>query len=223
VGYIEETLTPGEQVLHRTRLHWIVLIWPFVFGIVFLAAAVACLIGWYSGRNDPDATVGRTALLALVVAEVLVAAIAFGAGLVRRAGIEMAVTNRRLIVKTGVVRRHTIELMLSKIESISVSQGVLGRIANYGDVLVRGSGGTAEHFPRIADPLRLRFKAQEQIERSHGVAGPSPTTVAMASSSTPGDYAPPGSQPAQRFCGQCGTSLPPEVEFCPRCGARRHR
>lgn len=224
MGYIEETLTPGEQVLHRTRLHWIVLIWPFVFGIVFTAAAVACLIGWYSGRNDPNATLGRTALLALVVAEVLVAAIAFGAGLVRRAGIEMAVTNRRLIVKTGVVRRHTIEMMLSKIESISVSQGVLGRIANYGDVLVRGSGGTAEHFARIADPLGLRLKAQEQIERSHGMMGSPPAPAAtVAATPNPADYAPPGTAPAQRFCGQCGTVLPPEVEFCPRCGARRMR
>jgi len=209
MGYIEQTLTPGEQVLHRTRLHWIVLLWPFVFAIVFAAAAVACLIGWYSSRNDPNATLGRTALLALVVAEVLVAAIALVAGLVRRAGIEMAVTNRRLIVKTGVVRRHTIEMMLSKIESISVSQGVLGRIANYGDVLVRGSGGTAEHFARIADPLRLRLKAQEQIERSHGMGGPAPAAT-IAAAPNPAEYAPPGAflRPVRDLAAARGRVLP---------------
>lgn len=233
MGYIEQTLTPGEQVLHRTRLHWIVLVWPFVFGIVFAAAAIACLIGWYSGRGEVTSSIGRTALLALVVAEALVAVLAFCAGVVRRAGIEMAVTSRRLIVKTGVLRRHTIEMMLSKVESISVSQGVLGRIANYGTVVVRGSGGTSERFDRIADPLTLRLKAQEQIERSQtwqaappGPAGSASSFAppgASAPASSPSDFAPPGTAPAQRFCGQCGTSLPPEVEFCPRCGARRIR
>jgi membrane protein YdbS with pleckstrin-like domain len=222
VGYIEETLTPGEQVLHRTRLHWVVLIGQLIVALLLAAAAVGCVVLWF--RSDPLETGVRRALwLWLAGIAVAAAAIAFVAGVVRRAGIEMAVTNRRLIVKTGVVRRHTIEMMLSKIESISVSQGVLGRIANYGDVLVRGSGGTAEHFARIADPLRLRLKAQEQIERSHGMAGAPAPAAAIVGSPNPADYAPPGTAPAQRFCGQCGATLPPEVEFCPRCGARRMR
>jgi membrane protein YdbS with pleckstrin-like domain len=232
VGYIDETLTPGEEVLHRTRLHWVAVFWPYLLAALFGIAAIAGVIAALASRGEPGNGIGRTPLLILSAVAAVAAAMAFASGAIRRAGIEMAVTNKRLIVKTGVLRRHTIEMVLTKIESVSVDQGVLGRLANYGTVLVRGSGGTVERFDRVADPLAFRRKAQEQIERSQGLhgAGRAPGPAALAFSSAPPahtgdprDYAPPGSSPAQRFCGQCGQALPPEVEYCPRCGVRRMR
>jgi uncharacterized membrane protein YdbT with pleckstrin-like domain len=69
---------------------------------------------------------------------------------------EFAVTNRRVIIKVGLISRKTLELNLNKIESIGVDQSLIARIFNYGSIVIVGSGGTNEPFRHIADPLAFR-------------------------------------------------------------------
>ena len=74
---------------------------------------------------------------------------------------EFAITNKRVIVKTGLIRRRTVELNLTKIESVNVNQSVLGRILGFGSIQIVGTGGTRELFTNIRKPLRFRKKFQE--------------------------------------------------------------
>lgn len=74
---------------------------------------------------------------------------------------EFAITNRRIIVKTGLVSRHTLEMNLSKIESVNVDQSIMGRLLGYGTITIIGSGGTRESFPNIKNPLDFRKRFQE--------------------------------------------------------------
>jgi uncharacterized membrane protein YdbT with pleckstrin-like domain len=80
----------------------------------------------------------------------------FIAPFVQRATSEFAVTNRRVVVKVGLVSRKTIELNLEKVESIGVEQTILGRILDYGTIVIIGTGGTREPFRGIRDPLGFR-------------------------------------------------------------------
>ena len=82
----------------------------------------------------------------------------------RSATTELAVTNKRVIIKTGWISRHTLEMNLGKIENIGVDQGILGRILGYGTISVIGTGGTRESFPNIADPLEFRKTVQDQSQ-----------------------------------------------------------
>lgn len=220
MGYIEKNLTPGEELLYRTGLHAIVMLGPLALGAAFAVAAAACAAAGFSSDAGTNHAAHRTAWLAGAGIAAVAGALSIGVGWTRRAGIEMAVTNKRLIVKTGILRRRTIEMMLAKVESVSVDQGVWGRIADYGTLVVRGTGGTHERFERIGHPLEFRRKAQEQIDRSQATPAPA-AAPGSTPSSNPRDYAPPGSVPTQRFCGQCGMELPEKAEYCPRCGARR--
>ena len=92
--------------------------------------------------------------------------VSIGAGLLKRNATEMAVTDRRVVVKVGVAARRTFELLLSKVESIGVEETVMGRILGYGTVIVRGTGGTPEPFDRVAHPIEFRKQVQQQIEKS---------------------------------------------------------
>lgn len=85
----------------------------------------------------------------------------FIAPLIDKYSDEFAITNRRIIVKTGLISRKTFEMNLSKIESVNVDQGILGRILGYGTIRIVGSGGTKEIFPDIKKPLEFRKKFQE--------------------------------------------------------------
>lgn len=76
---------------------------------------------------------------------------------------EFAITNKRVIVKMGLVRRHTLELNLQRVESVSVDQTIMGRILGYGTITIIGTGGTREPFRRIAHPLEFRKAVEEQL------------------------------------------------------------
>lgn len=69
---------------------------------------------------------------------------------------EMAVTDRKIIAKTGFISRNTVELLLSKVESIRVDQSILGRMLNYGSIVVAGAGNPQAPIPGIASPLEFR-------------------------------------------------------------------
>ncbi|MCA6423278.1 PH domain-containing protein [Flavobacterium sp.] len=85
----------------------------------------------------------------------------FIAPLIDKYSDEFVITNRRVIVKTGLISRKTFEMNHSKIESVNVDQGILARILGYGTIIIVGSGGTREIFPKIKNPLEFRKKFQE--------------------------------------------------------------
>lgn len=76
---------------------------------------------------------------------------------------EFAITNKRIIIKVGLISRRTLEMNLAKIESVNVHQSVLGRILGYGTITIIGTGGTHEPFSRISMPLDFR-KAFQQLQ-----------------------------------------------------------
>ena len=161
VSYLDQTLTTGEVVLYRTRLHWTALFWTFVIAVSFGAGAIALFVA----AALPALRERAGLFMILGAACAVIAAGAAITGMVRQSSTEMAVTNRRVLMKSGILGRRTVELMLSKVESIGVDQGIFGRMAGYGRVVVRGTGGTHELFDRIARPLEFRRQVQEQIDK----------------------------------------------------------
>jgi uncharacterized membrane protein YdbT with pleckstrin-like domain len=73
---------------------------------------------------------------------------------------DFAVTNKRVMMKTGIFNTHSVELLLSKIEAIAVNQTLPGRVFGYGNIVVTGSGGTEEAFSDIQAPLEFRRAVQ---------------------------------------------------------------
>jgi uncharacterized membrane protein YdbT with pleckstrin-like domain len=69
---------------------------------------------------------------------------------------EFAVTDKRIIAKTGLISRSTVEMFLDKVESLHVEQTVMGRLFDFGSVTIRGTGATEESFRNISAPLELR-------------------------------------------------------------------
>jgi hypothetical protein len=69
---------------------------------------------------------------------------------------EIAVTDLRVIYKRGFIKRDTVEMNMDKIETVEVTQSILGRLLGYGSIHVLGTGHGLEHLHRIADPVLLR-------------------------------------------------------------------
>jgi uncharacterized membrane protein YdbT with pleckstrin-like domain len=151
MSYVEKNLISGEKLIYRTGIHWIVLFWPFVFAVLLGGAGVAV----YIYRNDLWWVGG--ALVAIAAIILIVAGF-------RRNSTEMAVTNRRVIIKTGIASRRSLEIMLPKVESIGIDESAGGRMLGYGTLTIHGTGGTPEPFRLIAHPSEFRRQVQQQID-----------------------------------------------------------
>jgi uncharacterized membrane protein YdbT with pleckstrin-like domain len=74
---------------------------------------------------------------------------------------EFVITDKRVIVKTGIISRRTLEMNLNKIESVNVDQSIMGRLLGYGTITIIGTGGTHESFPDIGNAVGFRKRFQE--------------------------------------------------------------
>lgn len=135
--YVAETQQPGETVVYSAKLHWV--IYMPALGLVFLAL--------YSVADG----YGNGGLLFLACA-----GLASLAAYIQSNTTELAITDRRIIVKVGLIRRSTMEMNRSKVESVMVEQGILGRIFGYGTVVIKGTGGSFEPVPNVDRPLEFR-------------------------------------------------------------------
>lgn len=157
MSYARRNLIPGENIVYETRLHWIVLFWHTFLSILILLAPGIALIYYYHSGDDNRSYMWLGAIL--IAAGVIVILI----GMIRRNATEMAVTNKRVLIKVGILNRRTLEILLQKVESIEVEENFMGRILSFGTVVVRGTGGTPEPFPKIAHPLEFRRQVEQQI------------------------------------------------------------
>jgi uncharacterized membrane protein YdbT with pleckstrin-like domain len=162
MGYIEKNLISGEKVLYKTRLHSIAVVFPLLVGSLIGIGAAYCLYVSMAGNPQPGGDPKLWAASGLVL--LLVAVLTVAMALLKRNATEMAVTNRRILIKSGILSRRTVELLLSRVESIVITESFFGRMLGYGTVVVRGTGGTPEPFTLIAHPTEFRRHVQEQIE-----------------------------------------------------------
>jgi uncharacterized membrane protein YdbT with pleckstrin-like domain len=164
MSYVEKHLIEGETIIYETRRHWIVLVAPLLLGLLFALTGVAMFV--LSGRTTADQTMAHESFMVVGAAFLAIALIFIVRGILMRNATEMTVTNKRVFVKVGLAARRTIELLLSRVESIGVEESVIGRMLGYGRVIVHGTGGTPEVFNMIAHPLEFRTQVQQQIEKS---------------------------------------------------------
>jgi uncharacterized membrane protein YdbT with pleckstrin-like domain len=141
-SYVDSNLAPGERVIYRGAVHWIIYLPPVVM--------VAFGIAWAGMSGYVGPIVAGFGLLAGVAAWV------------RQSTSEFAVTSNRVIVKTGFLSRKTIEINLSRVESVQVDQDLFGRMLNYGTMTVVGTGGTREPFTMIDNPAGFRHAVQSE-------------------------------------------------------------
>jgi uncharacterized membrane protein YdbT with pleckstrin-like domain len=145
--YVTRVLQPEEIVIHETRLHSIIFLPAALWAAVALVLFIAAL------SLSGDMRIGGEALAGFCLVFALAAGIP---ALIRRVTTELAVTDRRVIYKSGVIARHTLEMNRSKVESVDVDQSLLGRVLGFGTITVRGTGGSLEPIRMIGDPLTFR-------------------------------------------------------------------
>ncbi len=135
----------SEKTIYEGGLHWIVFRRPALFLTLALLTTVA---GGTAGVSGSILwwTIGFVDLIGRVIL---------------RQNTKFMLTTRRLSLHTGVFRKRSLELLLSKVESIAVSESYFGQKFGYGTIVVGGTGGTKESFPMVPSPQAFRKSVQD--------------------------------------------------------------
>jgi uncharacterized membrane protein YdbT with pleckstrin-like domain len=161
MSFIEKNLSVNERILYTTQIHWYIYLrglFITLLGIIIAASA-----------SKPDNFVNGLVGLLVFVGIVLL----INAFLVSKSS-EFAVTNKRVVLKTGVLKRQLVELQLNRAEGLVVSQSIMGRIFNFGSIRIT-SGGVTETFSRIAAPFEFKKQVNNAIETSFVINPNSPS------------------------------------------------
>ena len=143
MSFIEKNLSTNEQILYKGKIHWyIYLRCVFFFILGFLTSSLSMGLAGFLFF------VGIISLIiALMVAN----------------SSEFAVTNKRVILKTGVLKRRFIELQLNKSEGLRIEQGLVGRMFNFGTIKIT-SAGVIENFNYLTKPFEFKKQVNNAIE-----------------------------------------------------------
>jgi hypothetical protein len=147
-------LREGETIIHKGRPHWIVFGWAILLGL--LSARFMLGAGLPANREATQVCLIIAGMLALyAVAAACVAQL-------YRWSSRLILTNRRVVLKAGILRQRSSEFLLGTIASVLVEFPVTGRLFHYGTLTVRGFGGSQEFIKRISRPERVRELIHEQ-------------------------------------------------------------
>lgn len=146
MGYTKDTLTTGETIVYEEKVSK-----AYVNTIVFL-----CVFNILLG-------------LLLLIVGIGIVSLVFGVFLAfyiysLKKGTEFVITNKRVVSKSGLIKREVIEMNIEKIESIQVHQSILGRVFNYGDVILSGAGNPVGKIKTVNNPMGFRKKCIDMME-----------------------------------------------------------
>lgn len=155
--------TRRQAPVYQTGLHWIALVGPAIVAAALIG--VGTIVVLHSTRlvrvwERPPFETGWAGIVIIIVG-----ILSIGRALLRRDSTQLTLTDQRVTVSSGILQRQTLDVLLSKVESIEVDQGMWGRLLDFGSITVRGTGGTPEPVATIAHPLEFRRQVQRQVEQ----------------------------------------------------------
>ena len=156
MSYIHKSLLEGEEIVYLTRRHEIIFTYPVIW---LLLSAILFGVKWVFVLK-PEINVALSIFSGIFLAAALIHALVIW---VLYISAEFGITNQRVIVKEGFLKRKTVEVFLKSVESVQVDQSIWGRLLNFGTIIVSGTGGVNDPLNMIRKPLEFKKQVQQRL------------------------------------------------------------
>lgn len=142
MSYVNNNLMSNEDVIYEAKIHW----------FIFVPSAILFILGLIYSTGGSGTLVFLIAIILFIRAVII------------KTTTELVITSKRVIAKTGLISRSTIELNHSKVESFNIDQSIFGRLFGFGTLVVNGTGGGKTPISNIDAPLEFRKNAMSTID-----------------------------------------------------------
>lgn len=158
MNYVGQLLGENEQVVLTARQSWVVLIRSALVNLVIALVIVAVTSIALGATRDN--------LSWLVMLLLLIPLGRFVWAFIRWYNREYIVTNRRVIQIDGTINKNVIDSSLEKVNDVRMTQSVIGRMLNYGDVeILTASELGTNNFRRITSPIKFKTAMLNEKEK----------------------------------------------------------
>ena len=141
--FLKKNLLVHERIVFSTKLNW----------TLYIKSLIVILIGFLVLLDN---------LFGLIV--VFIGMLSAVVTYFKIKNFEFAVTNKRVLIKYGILRTRSFEIMLNKVEAIYVEQNIIGKIVNSGTMIIKGTGGSQNLLRNVDNPFQFRIALNQQIE-----------------------------------------------------------
>lgn len=139
-----------SNVVYFAKLHWIIFFWPVMMLVACLSLAI------YFNQFHPLLLIfGGFALIWIFITWVTYH---FSS---------LTILRKRVIIRTGVLVRQTVDVALSKIETMDIRQSIMGSIFQYGTLIIIGTGGSRQLINFLQRPLTCRRYIEQLMNEQH--------------------------------------------------------
>lgn len=156
MAYPQKLLTDGERIEYEMRPHWRALVLPALALILLVFATVFVL-----SAMPPEWDVVRWIVLGIAVVLLFMWVLA---PLVRWATTQYVITNRRLIVRSGIVARQGRDMPLIRVNDVHFAYSVIDRILGCGTLIVESAGESGQLVIKAVPDVEM---IQREVFRLH--------------------------------------------------------
>jgi uncharacterized membrane protein YdbT with pleckstrin-like domain len=170
MAYPRKLLSEGENIRYELKPHWRALIWPIVTAIIIAFAGTWLYFAW----SQPIwrwivLAVGLILLIWRVITPFL-----------RWISTQYVFTDRRIIIRQGILTKRGRDMPLSKVNNVTFSVPVLGRLFNYGELQVVSAGTEGDlvisDVPNVEEIQRDIYHLYELDDERRRSGGEIPST-----------------------------------------------
>jgi membrane protein YdbS with pleckstrin-like domain len=188
MAFPERLLGEGEHVVYDLRPHW----WTLVPSI--LMTLLVLVVATLAYGAMPGGTFQTPARMVVQVVAVAVLAIWVGPRVARWATTHLVLTTDRLIFRTGLVAKYAREVPLERIDDVTYSQSLLGRVIGVGDLQVSSGGEHGEAvFEQVRNPKAVQLEIYHRMEEGGSQPFVPSTPPQPYTAPRPAPPSPPGS------------------------------
>ena len=150
MNFIQQNLSDGERIIAEIKHKWVSIVAPIIGFILFVGAGIALMlsdeIAHAINKNLEHIPEDFKYFFYLSGGVLLLFGVIFLlSGIFEIKSAQLVLTDKRLLGRRGFIRKVVVDIMLSKIDTVVSSNGLLGGILNYGNIKIITPGTGAKN------------------------------------------------------------------------------
>ena len=166
-NYVDNNLRKDEHVVVRAKISWLTLVMPVIW-CVLVWVGYFMLVSKLGGKDQSGSANGeqmKSEAKTILLVALLISFIPLIKQLLINVTTHLAITNKRIVGKVGILRVDTIDFPIEKVDNVTYNAGIFGNLFKYYTLQITGTSGDKKELKMVANAQAFKNAVSEAIER----------------------------------------------------------